>query len=359
MGANRLRLTYNQLFTPDSANRFLKPFSALQSLNTLAVPASAAYFSVVASLEEAKQAIQQRLKVLPLGEGSNIAFAGDYDGLVIKNQISGIELLEDKPASVTIEVGGGENWHALVTHCLEMGWHGMENMALIPGTVGAAPIQNIGAYGVELSSVFESLSYLPINKFEEVAIRVLDHAACQFGYRDSVFKNALRDKALVTSIRLTLSKKPEINSSHPALLKYLQAKKLAATPKNVYTAVCAIRDGKLPNPASIPNAGSFFQNPVVSAETFEALSERFNLMPNYPMPDGNKKLAAAWLIEQVGWKGKQCDSTGMHASQALVLVNPARANGERVLEVAHQVAHSVHEQFGVQLEIEPRIYPQP
>ena len=307
-----------------------------------------------------EQAHNKGLRILPIGEGSNIVFAGDYEGLVLKNEITGVKVVDSSASTVTIEVGGGHNWHELVKHCLDNGWYGLENLALIPGTAGAAPVQNIGAYGVELSGVFESLCYLPINSPDEVsAIQHLNKAACQFGYRDSVLKHALRDKALITSIRLCLSTKAEVNISYPALLKWLQQNKLAPTPNNVFTSVCAIRNSKLPNPTDIPNAGSFFKNPVVSAPTFQQLRDRFNSMPSYPMPKGKTKLSAAWLIEQAGWKGRNSDQTGMHTEQALVLVNPAHADGRAVLDVAKQVAASVQEQFDVELEIEPRIYPTP
>lgn len=298
------------------------------------------------------------MRALPLGEGSNIVFSGDYLGVVIHNTLLGRSVIEEDESSVLIEVAGGENWHQLVTTCLQQGWYGLENLALIPGTVGAAPIQNIGAYGVELADVFDSLNYLAINDPAQATDLVrLDKQQCEFGYRDSVFKHRLRDNACVTSVRLRLSKQPVPNASYPALTQWLKEHELQAVPKTLYQAVCSLRRSKLPDPKRIPNAGSFFKNPVISLAACDAIQKGFADIPCYDAGEGHKKLAAGWMIEKAGWRGRDCDSTGMHRDQALVLVNPAKAKGEQVLRVANAVADSVHAMFNIRLEIEPRIYP--
>ncbi len=337
------------------------PNYALGSSNTLAIPAIAHWFTFVHSVADLQAAIDftalHDIAMLPIGEGSNIVFGGDYLGLVVQNNIKGIKLIEEDELTVLLEVGGGEYWHELVKTCLRKGWHGLENLALIPGTVGAAPIQNIGAYGVELAESFDSLMYLPINSHEPTTEpKKLSRSQCEFAYRDSIFKHSLRDKVIILSVRLRLAKQAKLNIAYPALKAWLVEHSIETTPQGLFDAVCALRSSKLPDPAQIPNAGSFFKNPVISAQECNELLKRYLNLPHYDVGKNKVKLAAGWMIEYVGWKGRDCESTGMHQDQALVLVNPAKATGERVLAVAKAVAKSVEEEFGVTLEIEPRIY---
>lgn len=335
----------------------------LLKYNTLALPSTAEYFCKVASDNELQEALawarQKQLPITLLGGGSNVVLASDLACLVIHIAIPGIELVsEPNQAEKIIRVGAGEDWHQLVLYTLEQGWYGLENLSLIPGLAGAAPIQNIGAYGVELSDRFHSLEAIKLSSGEAITMTLDD---CQFGYRDSFFKGAGRDQYVITAVNLKLSAKANLCLEYPALRQYLETKTLAGvtppaiTPKQVSDAVCAIRRSKLPDPTEIANAGSFFKNPVISSEQLETLKQKYPNLLNYEQADGRKKLAAGWLVEQAGWKGITSSGVGVHDHQALVLVN-YHGTGKDLLSLAGDIQASVLDKFAISLEIEPRVY---
>lgn len=329
--------------------------ASLHELNTLALPGRAEYFCRVDSGAELKLALayanRHRLPVTVLGGGSNVVLAGDVAGLVIQIGIRGIEVVAERDDSVDIAIGAGENWHDLVTHCLARGWYGLENLALIPGSVGAAPVQNIGAYGVELRQFLVALEALTI---DSVDTRLLDRESCGFGYRDSIFKGAARDRYVITAVTLRLSRIPRVVLDYPSLRQALAGAK-QITPEQVYEAVCRLRRERLPDPAQLPNAGSFFKNPVVSAEFAEVLAARFPGLVEFPQADGRVKLAAGWLIDHAGWKGASRAGAGVHTEQALVLVNRGHCDGRALLALAGEIQADIRQRFGVQLELEPRV----
>tara|TARA_R110002073_G_scaffold3139_5_gene20901 strand:+ start:2853 stop:3881 length:1029 start_codon:yes stop_codon:yes gene_type:complete len=331
---------------------------ALRGYNTLALRARAQAFANVHSEQELLAALAWArtvgVPVMPMGEGSNIVLAGDIQALVVRQSTRGIEVLERDVDSVRLRVAAGESWHDLVRWTLQQGYYGLENLALIPGTAGAAPIQNIGAYGVELASSLEQVHALRIADDQRV---VLSHQECEFGYRDSVFKHRLRDKVVITSIDLRLSLLPAVTVDYPALAQYFAQHAISeVTPEAVFDAVVSIRRSKLPDPAVIPNAGSFFKNPVVGQAEAQRLRVVHPDLPSYPQPDGRVKLSAAWMIDQCGWKGVRRDGLGVHAQHALVLVNYGSDSGEQLMVLANEIAASVDTTFGVRLEIEPRVY---
>lgn len=331
---------------------------ALQPYNTLALAGHARALVRVADhgqlLEALAWAADRALAVVPLGEGSNVVIAGDLEALVLRLDTRGIEVLEDDGDSVLLRVAAGENWHGLVQWSLEQGYFGLENLALIPGTVGAAPIQNIGAYGVELAPFVHRVSCVTIAGGET---RIVAGAACQFGYRDSIFKHSLQDQLVITAVDLRLPRRPRVQASYPALARQLEQRGCSEpTPRAVFDAVVDIRRSKLPDPARVHNAGSFFKNPVVPAQAAQELARRFPGLPQYPQADGSSKLPAAWLIDFCGWKGHRDRGLGVHPEHALVLVNYGNDNGADLLSLAAAIADSVLDAFDIALEIEPRIY---
>jgi UDP-N-acetylmuramate dehydrogenase len=331
---------------------------ALRPYNTLALPANAEVFVTVTSDAELVSALQwardRQLPVVPLGQGSNVVLAGDINALVLRQKTRGIQVLERDISSVTLRVAAGENWHEFVQWTLQQGYYGLENLALIPGTVGAAPIQNIGAYGVELQSVLLQVHARTIAEDEQV---VLNNAACVFGYRDSIFKGDLKDKLVITAIDVQLSLSHGSKISYPDLEKYFKQHNLEEpTPQQVFDAVVSIRRSKLPEPSAAPNAGSFFKNPLVSRDVAEELVKTFPSLPCYLQGDGRVKVAAAWMIEHCGWKGYRYHDVGVHVEHALVLVNYGSSSGAQLLSLAGDITRSVYEKFGIHLEIEPRLY---
>jgi len=331
---------------------------ALRPYNTLALPAYAEAFVTVTSDAELVTALrwakERKLPVVPLGQGSNVVFAGDINALVLRQKTHGIQVLERRDSSVALRVAAGENWHEFVQWSLQQGYFGLENLALIPGTVGAAPIQNIGAYGVELQSVLLQVYATKIADYEKV---VLSNTACAFGYRDSVFKGERRDELVITEIDLQLSLHPTVKTGYPDLERYFEKYLLEEpTPHEVFDAVVNIRRSKLPDPSSEPNAGSFFKNPLVSPELATKLVENYPSLPCYVQGDGRVKVAAAWMIDHCGWKGYRYHDVGVHAEHALVLVNYGNSSGAQLLSLAGDIAGSVYESFGIHLEIEPRLY---
>jgi len=335
------------------------PDYCLQHLNTLAIAAKAKFFVEVQDNDQLSAALkfarEGQLPLLVLGGGSNIVLADDFPGLAIMVKHAGIELVDEDEDFVYLQVGAGENWHNLVCYCLGFHYWGLENLSLIPGNVGAAPIQNIGAYGVELKDVFSELRAMEIQS--RVVVN-FEKDACEFAYRDSIFKNRFRDRYIITHVTLKLHKSPQNMIDYPALKQALSAIPEAdITPQNISDAVCEIRSAKLPKPEDIPNAGSFFKNPIVSNEDFESLRQRYPGVVAYAAGAGDRKLAAAWLIEHAGLKGAQQGGASVHQQQALVLTNSQGGSGLDVLALAKHVQGRVFEQYAVSLEMEPRVYP--
>lgn len=328
----------------------------LKDLNTFGINVNSRYFVSISSVEQLKKVlvtdIARNNSLLIMGGGSNILFTRKYPGLIILNQIKGIEITDETNDTALISAGGGEVWHDLVNFALSQNLGGIENLSLIPGSVGAAPIQNIGAYGVELKEVMESLSTIELATGEE---RTFNNTECDFGYRNSVFKKELRDKYLITNVRLRLSKQPKLNTSYGAINSLLEEKGIDNPGiADVSNAVIEIRQSKLPDPAKLGNAGSFFKNPVVDKIDFEGLKLNFSGIPGYINANA-VKIPAAWLIEQCGWKGKRFGAVGVHDKQPLVLVNYGNGTGEELKNLAEDIKTSVADKFGIKLEAEPRI----
>jgi UDP-N-acetylmuramate dehydrogenase len=331
---------------------------ALQPYNTLALQSHAEAFVTVTNEAELLEALAwaraEKLPVVPLGEGSNIVLAGDVHALVVRLNSQGIQVLDSGPDTVSLRIAAGENWHGLVQWCVSRGYFGLENLALIPGTVGAAPIQNIGAYGVELQSVLQRVHARRITDDRNLEI---DKGECEFGYRDSVFKRGLKDQIVITAVDLQLSLRAQVNIAYPALARYFTGSHLTEpTPQTVYNAVVKIRSSKLPSTTAFPNAGSFFKNPLVSREIADNLVKKTPDIPLFPQPDGRVKVAAAWMIDHCGWKGFRRSDLGVHGQHALVLVNYGNNSGEQLLSLASEIADSVRNEFGISLDVEPRLY---
>ena len=290
---------------------------------------------------------------LILGGGSNVLFAGDVAGSVILNRVTGRKIIKDSGSQVLVEACGGENWHQLVLWCLEQGLSGIENLSLIPGLVGAAPIQNIGAYGVELSDVFDSLQALDLKTGE---FREFDRSDCQFAYRGSRFKSVDAGKYLITRIRLRLQREFKPRLAYAGLGEELQSMGVEqANPKQVSDAVVRIRQRKLPDPDITGNAGSFFKNPIVGSTVADMLKRDFNKLPMYAAENGKTKLSAAWMIDQCGWKGHREGDAGVSEQHALVLVNHGNASGRQLLDLANAIVESVKSRFSIDLKPEPKI----
>lgn len=329
----------------------------LDALNTFGLKAAARFFVEVSSEEECHAVLQSdtaaSCPVMVLGGGSNVILGGRLEALVIHPCMKGITLLREEGHDVIVEAMAGEVWHDFVRHCLQSGWYGLENLSLIPGSVGAAPIQNIGAYGVEITDVFDSLTAIDLTTGD---YREFSHEECRFSYRDSVFKQEEADRYVITRVRFRLSRQPALYLGYGEIRNELAAQGIAdPTPLQLSDAIIAIRRRKLPDPAVIGNAGSFFKNPVVTSDVFAVLKQQFPDMVAYPQDHG-VKLAAGWLIDQCGWKGRALGPVGAYEKQALVLVNHGGATGEDVLKVASAIQADVQARFGVALEMEPRVY---
>ncbi len=326
---------------------------SLKAYNTFGLDVKAAIlaeFHNEAELIELLQLPETQEKNLILGGGSNVLLSHDFGGTVLLNRIKGIELLEENEDEVLVRFGAGENWHESVLHCIEQGWGGIENLSLIPGNIGAAPMQNIGAYGVELVQVFDSLR--AINK-ESGELREFNKEACEFGYRSSIFKTRLKEVFIIVSVDLRLKKSPELNTSYGAIREELENKGIRnPSMKDVSDAVIAIRRSKLPDPAQIGNAGSFFKNPVITQGHFLTIRMRHQNIPSYQVGKGEVKIPAGWLIEQCGWKGKDLGGYGVHDKQALVLVNRGGGTGEGVHKLSLTIQESVYQKFHIRLERE-------
>lgn len=330
---------------------------SLKSFNTFGMEVKTRLFATFTNVTELQQLLQlsevQNAPKLILGGGSNILFTQNFDGVILKNDIQGIQITELNDDYALVKAGSGVNWHDLVLYTIEQGLGGLENLSLIPGTVGAAPLQNIGAYGVELKDVFENLEAVHIATGELTSFTA---EQCKFGYRESIFKHEAKGQYIVVTVTLRLHRKPVFNTSYGALTQTLAAMQVQhLNAKAISEAVCHIRRSKLPDPAQIGNAGSFFKNPEIPVSQFAALQQEYPTIPSYPTLPGLVKVPAGWLIEQAGWKGRRFDTYGVHKDQALVLVNYGGAQGNQVKELAHQIIDSVQEKFGIRLQPEVNI----
>ncbi len=330
----------------------------LQPYNSLSLPAQAEFFCAVGNLEDLGEALnfakKGQLNVTPLGGGSNVVLSGDIDGLVIQLNLRGMSYAIEG-AAVQVTFAAGENWHRAVITTLQKGWFGMENLSLIPGNMGAAPIQNIGAYGVELADLFHSLRAMEVATGKVVTFT---KGECQFGYRDSLFKTQCRDQYIILDVTLSLTTEPQVNLSYPALRSAAEghANYPNLTAIDVSELVMAIRRDKLPDPLNLPNAGSFFKNPVVSAARAADLLLRYPDMPHFAQALSQVKIPAAWLIDQCGFKGVIRGAVGVHTQQALVLVNFGGGTGQQLLALADEISTAVAGRFAIALELEPRVY---
>ncbi|MBL7883374.1 MAG: UDP-N-acetylmuramate dehydrogenase [Bacteroidia bacterium] len=330
---------------------------SLKKLNTFGIDASAKYFATISNTDEFKEILSEEsfndIPKLILGGGSNLLFTKNFDGIVLKNNLKGITLVKENEQQVYIKASAGEVWHEFVMYCINNNYAGLENLSLIPGCVGASPMQNIGAYGVEIKDVFYELEALNV---KDLSLRTFTNTDCKFGYRESVFKRELKNQYIITSVTFKLNKTPNFNTSYGAIEQELE--KMGVKELNIQAiskAVCAIRSSKLPNPEEIGNAGSFFKNPEVSKNKFEQLKSKFPNIVGYELENGNVKLAAGWLIEQCGWKGKTLGDAGVHKLQALVLVNYANASGNEIYDLSEKIIASVKQKYDVALEREVNI----
>lgn len=329
---------------------------SLKNFNTFGIEAKARFFVEINHEQDLSELFMDpqwhQTERLVLGGGSNMLLVNDFDGLVIRLNIRGIEHRINHD-TVFVEAGAGEVWNELVNYCVDHNFAGMENMSLIPGSVGASPIQNIGAYGVELKNVFESCRTFEI---ATGLIKTFDNAACQFGYRESVFKSALKGQYIITSVKFRLSLTPHLNLSYGAIEQELANRGIAQPSiKQVSQVVASIRVSKLPDPSTIGNSGSFFKNPVIPQSQFLEIQKQYPQIAHYPAGEHQVKLAAGWLIEQCGWKGKVVGNTGTWKNQALVLVNHGNATGQEIYDLSSQIIDSVYTKFGVTLEREVNI----
>ncbi len=345
----------------------LQKNTSLKNYNSFGIEVNAAQFAKFSNPDQLKEIVlaQQEKSTSPkniliLGGGSNLLFTEDFEGLVLKNEIKGIEIYDEDDKHVYVKAGAGESWHQFVLFCLDNNLAGAENLALIPGNVGAAPMQNIGAYGVELKEVFYKLEALHLATLE---MKTFTKDACAFGYRESVFKNKYKNKFAICYVYFKLNKVPVYNISYGAIAEALKndfANEVSI--QNIAAAVIKIRQSKLPDPKVIGNAGSFFKNPEVNAEKYQQLKSNFENLVAFPLPNGNYKLAAGWLIEQCGpvpgtsWKGFRDGDAGCYPLQALVLVNYGTASGREIFSLAKEIRKSVEEKFGVWLDMEVNVY---
>ncbi len=334
----------------------LQENKSLKQYNTFGIDCKARYFVSVEDSEQLKTVLKNNphTHIFVLGGGSNLLLTQDIDALVLHINMKGISVVEETQQYVLVEAMAGENWHDFVTFCIKNNFGGVENLSLIPGNVGTAPVQNIGAYGVELKDVFESCQVLSVENIEKSIFYKED---CHFGYRDSVFKNEAKGKYIITSVRFRLTKnKHLLKTSYGAIEEELTHNGISQpTIKDISCAVIAIRQKKLPNPKEIGNSGSFFKNPVVSKSVFKRFSLSHPNAPYYKLPGERYKIPAGWLIEQAGFKGKRYGDAGVHKNQALVLVNYGKATGKEIWELAQKIKTSVKDTFGITIESEVNV----
>jgi UDP-N-acetylmuramate dehydrogenase len=327
---------------------------SLKQQNTFDIDVTCKLFCTIQSQQDISDLIHsdefKNNKNLILGGGSNLLFTKDFNGLVIKNNITGKEIMSETNDLKTVKIGAGENWHQFVLWSIEKGLSGIENMALIPGNVGASPMQNIGAYGAEAKDVIENVWAINIENGEEL---IFSNSDCNFQYRNSIFKNELKEKVIITHVSFNLSKTPNNNTKYGAIKEEIQNLGLEISTESICKAVINIRERKLPNPAEIGNSGSFFKNPIISTTQFEEIQKQLTRIVGYKVSETETKVAAGWLIEQCGWKGYRKGDAGVHKNQALVLVNYGNAKGEEIISLSKEIQHSVKEKF--EIEIHPEV----
>lgn len=335
----------------------IESYVSLKPYNTFGLDVNTRYWVEINQEDDLQTLLQLTEFVntpkLILGGGSNVLLRQHFNGLVVKMNIQGIDVIREDDTHIYVKVGAGVIWHDLVKFCVNQGYAGLENLSLIPGTVGAAPMQNIGAYGVEIEQVFESLTAIDIATGKQ---RIFNHADCAFGYRESVFKRELKDQYIITSVTFQLDKTPTFHTRYGAIQETLTEMGISddtLTIKAISDAVIHIRQSKLPDPNEIGNAGSFFKNPEIPKSQFDLLKSTYPTLPGYPISDDIVKVPAGWLIEQAGWKGYRSGDAGVHTKQALVLVNYGNATGDEILTLAHQVQKSVYDKFNI--EITPEV----
>jgi UDP-N-acetylmuramate dehydrogenase len=329
----------------------------LKSLNTFGIEVYCNYFAEINSIDDFLDLVNNEIyktnAKLIIGGGSNLLFTKNFNGIVVRNNLKGIEVVSENENEVVVKAAAGEVWHDFVMWCIDKGYAGLENLSLIPGCVGASPMQNIGAYGVEIKEVFEELEAYSVT---DASRKVFKKTECEFGYRESVFKHKFKNQFLITSVSFRLKKHAKLNTTYGAINTELEAMKVKSPGiKDVSNAVINIRRSKLPDPKEIGNAGSFFKNPEVSATKQQELKSKHEALVSYPLENGNYKLAAGWLIEQCGLKGYEQDGAAVHVRQALVLINKNNATGEAVFNLSTYVISKVFDKFGVSLEREVNI----
>jgi UDP-N-acetylmuramate dehydrogenase len=331
---------------------------SLKNFNTFGIDVKAKAVAEIFSENDLKEALvlsefKNSIKLV-IGGGSNILLTKDFDGLVIKNSIPGINIIDEDKSTILIQAGAGVIWNDLVLFCVDKNFGGIENLSLIPGTAGAAPLQNIGAYGQELKDVFFSLKGISVKDLTE---KNFNNRECEFGYRDSIFKNELKGKFVIATITLRLKKNPVVSLNYASVMDEIEKLHLQnVTIRDVSNIVCEIRKGKLPDPSVMGNAGSFFKNPEVDTYKFDELKKDYSDISGYNMDNGKVKLAAGWLIEKCQWKGKRVGNAGTHSKQSLVLVNYGGAKAEEILQLADEIKNSVFDKFGIILHEEINIY---
>ncbi|PCJ23466.1 MAG: UDP-N-acetylenolpyruvoylglucosamine reductase [Flavobacteriales bacterium] len=327
---------------------------SLKPYNTFGLDVFTSKFVEVSNVEELQEILMNNNDpLLILGGGSNILFTQNFNGLVIKNNITGITVLEESNKEIVLKVGAGEVWHHFVLYCIDNNYAGVENLSLIPGNVGAAPMQNIGAYGVEVKDLITQVEAFDMRDY---SIKIFTSLECEFDYRSSVFKTSEKGNYIITSVIFRLNKEAKLNISYGAIEDELEAMKISSPSiKDVSNAVINIRSSKLPDPKKIGNSGSFFKNPIVPTLVKDKILAEYPETPNYPQLDGSFKIAAGWLIEKCGWKGKRINNYGVHENQALVLVNYGGAKGIDILRLSEEIIKSVKDMFGVDLEREVNI----
>jgi len=332
-------------------------FESLKPYNTFGISAQARYFASFRSVEQLNELLHHSTvrnnQRLILGGGSNMLFIRNFEGVVLKNELKGIEKIDEDEHYYYVKSAAGEIWHEFVMHCIQHNYAGIENLALIPGCVGASPMQNIGAYGVEIKDVFHSLEAVHV---AEGSLRTFSLKECNFGYRESVFKREQKDQWVIVSVTFRLNKRAVLHTSYGAIEEELDAMHLDnISIKDVARAVINIRSSKLPDPRKIGNAGSFFKNPVVPIEVYKSIQQHHNNAPCFPIDETSVKVPAGWLIERAGWKGKNLGNYGVHDKQALVLVNYGGATGSQIYDLSTSIIDDIKQKFGIELEREVNI----
>lgn len=327
----------------------------LFTYNTFGIQASAEYFANARNIDDLKEGLSfsRDKKLLVLGGGSNLLLLNDFKGLALHVDLKGIEKLGEDTDFYYVKASAGENWHQFVLFCISQNLAGVENLSLIPGNVGASPMQNIGAYGVEIKDVFYELEAMNRN---DLSIKTFSKQECEFDYRSSIFKTHAKDEYIILNVTFKFAKAPVLNTSYGAIEERLNDMGITDPDiKDISNAVIAIRSSKLPDPKQIGNAGSFFKNPVITNDQFIQLKEQYPAISAYPQADGTVKVAAGWLIETAGWKGKRIGNYGVHVNQALVLVNYGNANGQDIYNLSQDILSDIKNKFGIELEREVNI----